>query len=278
MASCFPVFPAAAIFLLTGLVASQTTPGCSSNECERPTTGGGLSITNDKPCYASDEKLTYVCTGTSFGPSENICDGPSGWRYDHPVCKESDISCPSINTPPNGIISNKRDNYTIYQAVDIACKAGYTLVGASRKVCDIDGNFKPLYDPICTETLSVPQTTRPSSPVMTTGPDVTSASSVSTISGLPSSTEQSTEPTSEKKTEPPASSSNPPEDNWNGLIIGLCAGIGGGILLVVVVLILSNCHSKHSKKGIIEPGEKLEMNRNEYQLASTNKSFSETWG
>ncbi|PIK38817.1 putative sushi, von Willebrand factor type A, partial [Apostichopus japonicus] len=190
-----------------------------SLECERPLNQAGLTFGTDKPCYSENDVITYTCQGTFFGPSENICNGSSGWIYSQPVCKETVISCPSVSAPDNGIVDNNRDNYSVYDKVDIACNLGYTLVGAARKVCDSDGTFKPIYDPICTESLSVPQTSRPTttfaitsttSSSIATGVNVLSPSTKSNTGSSiePYSTKPSTEPT-ERRTEPPASSLKP---------------------------------------------------------------------
>ncbi|PIK46664.1 hypothetical protein BSL78_16449 [Apostichopus japonicus] len=218
-------------FCAIDLVTAQTTPVCSSNECERPLNQAGLTFGTDKPCYSDNDVITYTCQGTFFGPSENICNGSSGWIYSQPVCKE-------------------------------------------------------------TESLSVPQTSRP-----TTTFAITSATSSSIATGVkslspstksntgssiePYSTKPSTEPT-ERRTEPPASSLKPTEANWNGLIIGLCVGVGGGILIVVASLVGFNLYWKNYKNPMVGPDDNYELNQQDMRvkdrshLAITNKSFSET--
>lgn len=268
------IFWAAIQLILIGTASSQ----CTSNQCSKPTPQAGLTITTDKNCYDGSETITYACAGTSFGPGINICDGSNGWRYSQPVCTATAISCDVTFRPDHGSIVDEQDSYSLYDTLDYACDTGYTLVGTERIVCDMDGAFKPSYNPSCVESLALPQTSQePGTTVFTSSSSEPRSSPMPSVSSPPYSTRK--EPSSLRPSMPPK--------NWNGLIIGLCVGVGGGLLIVIVVLMLAQCYWKNSKRLTISPDDQ-EMNpRDSVSIHSQvdvsycggvkNKSFSETW-
>ncbi|XP_037120646.1 membrane cofactor protein-like isoform X1 [Syngnathus acus] len=117
-------------------------PSCEAVECDEPPEVANAERNgNEEASYKYKSVIAYDCrTGTLLGNKVIWCMENGTWSTP-PSCRE--ITCPSPKVPN---ASWTRAHTRLYQhrdTIDIDCRHGYTVVGASTVTCGDDGRWSP---------------------------------------------------------------------------------------------------------------------------------------
>ncbi|XP_071844771.1 complement factor H-like isoform X2 [Apostichopus japonicus] len=131
-------------------VTAQT---CSPTDCGRPPLNSNTSYTPVQTCYASGERIDYVCTGDLGGPPYNLCAN-GNWGLPAPTCEVFTCQPPAVDE--NVKVEPLQSIYDAREAVTFSCADGADLIGLSTATCDSQDTWTPATVPICVSVCVAP--------------------------------------------------------------------------------------------------------------------------
>ncbi|XP_075524809.1 complement receptor type 2-like isoform X6 [Dermacentor variabilis] len=140
------------------------TPGTTT--CPRPGSivNGGVDV--PPGTLGVNAKIRYRCDAgyTLVGVAERVCQGDGSWSNSEPVCQAVvATTCPTPASVTNGAVDVPPGTLGVNTKVRYQCNAGYTLVGVTERVCQMDGSWSGL-EPYCQATGQAPQPPQPPQP------------------------------------------------------------------------------------------------------------------
>eukprot|EP00057_Strongylocentrotus_purpuratus_P023432 XP_011677906.1 PREDICTED: sushi, von Willebrand factor type A, EGF and pentraxin domain-containing protein 1 [Strongylocentrotus purpuratus] len=119
--------------------------------------GSGLSgyTPGGTGCYDDGTLVTYICTGSLLGPPTSQCSAGIWFPPVGPTC-EAASGCFRPQLPPNGNVTEYKDEYALYDRITFYCDDGYSIIGPQEVVCDSGGIWDPSNIPTCEASCTAP--------------------------------------------------------------------------------------------------------------------------
>ncbi|XP_030839713.1 complement receptor type 2 [Strongylocentrotus purpuratus] len=149
------------IFVISTVVGMAWGQTCTINECSEESLpkpmGSGLSgyTPGGTGCYDDGTLVTYICTGSLLGPPTSQCSAGIWFPPVGPTC-EAASGCFRPQLPPNGNVTEYKDEYALYDRITFYCDDGYSIIGPQEVVCDSGGIWDPSNIPTCEASCTAP--------------------------------------------------------------------------------------------------------------------------